>query len=290
MVLINLGLKVFTVYQEAVTYQRQLNLVRNVIGRVERGLEGERSGERKGGIGKGGEKKSGEELEESCSDKLRSVAEALLDILLSTEGVLDMDLETCKTLFEGFCVSQTSRLQFLTATLLNRACGKKPFWGTFLSETLAKMFSSSYNSKFPQDRIFILLAYLSRKSPERSAILDATLRVISQTLSPLAQSRKALLAVSVDLPLLGWLLMFLSLQLDLGRRNARWEWVVGEMGAGPKAGTEKEGEGMSKRKLHKRLLSFHQHNLDWTHKIVQNSAPGQVSVCLLLLLLNLRVS
>lgn len=220
------------------------------------------------------------DLSETCSDKLRAISEALLDILLSLETTVDIDLETCRELFRGLCISQTSRVQFLAATFLDRSCGRKPFWGPFLADTLATMFSSSYNVKFPQDRVFILLAYLCRKCPERSSVLDATLKVLAQCLSPLAQSRRSLLAVAVDLPSLGWLLMFLSLQLDLSRgmsaNAARWDWVVGEMGG---RAAESTSVGFRK-KLHKKFLQYKQHldNLDWTHKVVHNSAHVQVGV------------
>lgn len=167
-----------------------------------------------------GQHSSHPDLAGTSSDKLRWIAEALLDILLSLETVSDIDPETCRQLFHGLCICQSSRLQLLAAAMLDRSCSRKPFWGSFLADTLAQMFSSSYNIKFPQDRVFILLAYLSRKSPERSVVLDATLKVVAQVLSPLAQAQKALLGVTVDLTLLGWLLMFLSLQLDLGRGAA----------------------------------------------------------------------
>lgn len=218
------------------------------------------------------------DLSTTCSDKLRSIAEALLDILLSLETAPEIDLETCRQLFQGLCICQSSRVQFLAASLLDRSCGRKPFWGTFLADTLAQMFSSSYNIKFPQDRVFILLAYLSRKSPERSVVLDATLKVIAQVLAPLAQTRKTLLAVTVDLTLLGWLLMFLSLQLDLGKSSAqslaRWDWVTGEMTG--KGNVENASSGLRK-KLHKRFMQYKQEldNLDWTQKIVQSSVQVQ---------------
>lgn len=259
--------KIFAAYQEAVTYQRQLNMVRSVMCRIE------------GGINRGQKtRQSNTDLSATCSDKLRTIAESLLDILLSLETSADIDLETCRQLFQGLCISQSSRLQFFTAILLDRSCGRKPYWGGFLADTLAQMFSSSYNVKFPQDRVFILLAYLSRKTPEKSVVLDATLKVIAQVLLPLAQPKNALLAVTVDLTLLGWLLMFLALQLDLARSSmsgsARWDWVSGEMVN--KNNVESTSSGLRK-KLHKRFMQYKQQldNLDWTQKIVQSSVQVQ---------------
>ncbi|KAB0803392.1 hypothetical protein PPYR_00362 [Photinus pyralis] len=254
--------KVFTAYQEAITYQRQLNTVRNVMRRIECGLNTSEA--------------PIDTLSDVCVDKLRCIVESLLDALLSIDTMSVINLESCHKLFQGLCVSQGSRIQFLTATVLVRSCGKQPYWGTFLAETLREMYSSSYNSKFPQDRVFVLLAFLGRKSLDRSSVLDATLKVIAQVLQPLALNRQSLLAVSIDLPLLGWLLLFLSLQLDISKvslQNAtRWDWVTGEM-----AGKSIENMGSYKKKLQKRVLYYKQQaeNLDWTHKVVQTSTQVQ---------------
>ncbi|KAK5648597.1 hypothetical protein RI129_003489 [Pyrocoelia pectoralis] len=254
--------KVFAAYQEAITYQRQLNTVRNVMRRIENGLNNSEA--------------TVESLSDVCVDKLRCIVESLLDALLSVDTTSVINLESCHKLFQGLCVSQGSRIQFLAATVLVRSCGKQPYWGTFLAETLREMYSSSYNAKFPQDRVFVLLAFLGRKSLERSSVLDATLKVIAQVLLPLAHNRQSLLAVSIDLPLLGWLLLFLSLQLDISKvslQNAtRWDWVTGEM-----AGKSTENMGSYKKKIQKRVLYYKQQmqNLDWTHKVVQSSTQVQ---------------
>lgn len=220
-------------------------------------------------------------LEEACTDKLRIISEGLLEVLLSIDAPSDINLDVCQKLFQGFCISQRSRVQILTATLLDRSCRKQPYWGNFLADTLATMFSSSYTENFPQDRVFVLLAYLVRKSVDRSAVLDATLRVIAQALLPMTQNQKSLLAVTVDLPLLGWLLLFLSLQLDLCKGSHqhanRWDWVTGEM-----AGKNNSDNINSnyRKKLHKRFIQYKQQldNLDFTHKVVQTSAQVQVRI------------
>ncbi|KAF5297110.1 hypothetical protein FQA39_LY02690 [Lamprigera yunnana] len=255
--------KVFAAYQEAITYQRQLNTVRNVMCRVESGVSN-------------AEVLATASVPEACIDKLRCIVESLLDALLSLDVTTNINLESCHNLFQGLCVSQCSRIQFLAATALLRSCGKQKYWGSFLAETLKEMYSSSYTCKFPQDRVFVLLAFLGRKSLDRSAVLDATLKVIAEVLLPLAQNRKSLLAVTIDLPLLGWLLLFLSLQLDMSKvslQNAtRWDWVTGEM-----AGKVTENVASSyKKKLQKRVLQYKQQleNLDWSHKVVQSSTQA----------------
>nr|XP_022908652.1 baculoviral IAP repeat-containing protein 6 isoform X2 [Onthophagus taurus] len=249
--------KIFTVYQEAITYQRQINVVRSVITRVEAAMNSSVFVPKVNS------------LADASMDKLRLISEGLLEILLSMENLTEIDQETCVKIFEGYCVSQRSRVQILSATLLDRTCRKQPFWGNFLADTLSKMFSSSYSENFPQDRVFVLLAYLVRRSMDRSLVLDATMRVISQALLPLANDRRSLLAVTIDLPLLGWLLLFLSLQLDLCKgtsQNAtRWDWVTGEMAG------KSSNESLSsscRKKLHKRFIQYKQQlgNLDFTHK------------------------
>lgn len=169
-------------------------------------------------------------ISSDSTDKLNSIAEGLLEVLLSIDSCTDVSQELCQQFFQGLCVSQSSRLQLLAAVFLEKSCGCGTFWGSFLSDTLVNLFSTSCTSIFPQDRLFVLLIYLSRKSPERSAVIDAAMRAVHSTLKPLETNRSLLLAVNVDLPLLSWLLMYLSLQLTFGKnQNDRWDWVLGEM-------------------------------------------------------------
>ena len=212
------------------------------------------------------------------ADKHRCISESLLELLLSLDSTVQIDEDKCQKLFQGLCISQRHRVQILAATLLDKCCKRQPYWGDFLANTLASMFSSSYTAKFPQDRVFIVFAFLVKKCSNRSAVLDATLRVIAQALLPMSQSQGSLLAATVDLSLLGWLLLFLSLQLDMtkSQNTSRWEWVTGEMAG--KAINENINSNRRK-KLHGRFLQYKEqlHNLDVTHKVVQTST--QVQVC-----------
>ncbi|KAF7274270.1 hypothetical protein GWI33_013063 [Rhynchophorus ferrugineus] len=208
--------KIFSAYQETLTYQHQLNTVRNVMARLESSMN------------------ESIQLEPPTNsiptDKLNSIAEGLLEVLLSIDNTEDLTQDLCQQFFEGLCVSQPSRLQLLAAVFLEKSCGTSNFWGNFLADTMVNLFATSCTSIFPQDRLFILLAYLSRKSPERSAVIDAAMRVVYDTLKPLENNRSLLLAVNVDLSLLSWLLMYLSLQLSCEKvQNDRWDWVLGEM-------------------------------------------------------------
>ncbi|XP_066259587.1 baculoviral IAP repeat-containing protein 6 isoform X2 [Euwallacea similis] len=210
--------KIYTAYQETLTYQHQLNTVRNVMSRIESSVPES-------------ETTSPFTPSQSVStDKLTSIAEGLLEVLLSIDGNPDINQELCQHFFQGLCVSQTSRLQLLAAVFLEKSCGSGSFWGNFLADTFVNLFSTSCTEIFPQDRLFVLLIYLSRKSPERSAVIDAAMRVVHNTLKPIETNRSLLLAVNVDLSLLSWLLMYLSLQLTGDKsENDRWDWVLGEM-------------------------------------------------------------
>lgn len=259
--------KIFSAYQESITYQRQLNTVRNVMTRLEGSLNKSSASQ-----------KNPKDIPNCSTDKLRAIAEGLLEVLLTIDTPIDIDPVTCRKLFQGLCVFQSSRLQLLAAIFLDKSCRTKSYWGNFLADTLTEMFATSNTSKFPQDRVFILLAYLSRKSPERSAVIDAGLRVVSQALSSLTGDRSNLLAVSVDLPLLSWLLMYLSLQLDLSKSSlqsaTRWDWVFGEIVGKANAESTKIG---NRRKCFKRINKQQIDNLDAAQKLVQSSA--QVQVC-----------
>jgi baculoviral IAP repeat-containing protein 6 len=260
--------KIFGAYQESITYQRQLNTVRNVMNRLEASINRTPITQR-----------TSRDLPGTSTDKLRAIAEGLLEVLLTIDTTIDIDPATCRKLFQGLCVSQASRLQLLAAIFLDKSCRTKSYWGNFLADTLTEMFATSNTAKFPQDRVFILLAYLSRRSPERSAVIDAGLRVVSQTLSPLINGdRRNLLAVTIDLPLLSWLLMYLSLQLDLSKSSlqsaTRWDWVFGEIVGKANAESSKIG---SRKKCFKRINKQQIDNLDAAQKLVQTSA--QVQVC-----------
>ncbi|CAG9860383.1 unnamed protein product [Phyllotreta striolata] len=209
--------KIFGAYQETIRYQYQLNIIRSVMLRIEGNIS----------------YKENQLDSEISTDKLTSIAEGLLEVLLSIDSTNEMSNEVCQQFFKGLCMTQSSRLQLLAAIFLEKNCGKSPFWGDFLADTLAENFSTSCILRFPQDRLFILLSYLSRKSSEKSAVIDAALRIVHDTLSPLSTNRRPLLAATIDLPLLSWQLMYLSLQLSLCKTSTssanRWNWVLGEM-------------------------------------------------------------
>lgn len=144
-------------------------------------------------------------------------------------------------------------MQLATSTLLVRMCGLQPWWPDFLTSTLQNLYSSQNTAVFPQDRlvccfkhsqclqqriesfcvkenalvkkcyrcrVFILLVYLGRKSlsggASRSTVMDSVLKTLLTQLAPLAYVNPppGYLRTHMDLPLVGWLLLFLSQCLD----------------------------------------------------------------------------
>ncbi|XP_057657017.1 baculoviral IAP repeat-containing protein 6 isoform X1 [Diorhabda carinulata] len=247
--------KIVGAYQESIKYQYQLNIIKNVMTRIE-------------GISNVKNNKSSE----ISTDKLASIAESLLEVLLSIDATTEMSKEECQQFFKGLCMTQHSRLQLLGAMFLEKHCGKSLFWGDFLADTLAENFATSCIQRFPQDRLFILLSYLSRKSSEKSSCIDAALRILHDTLTPLITNRRPLLAATVDLPLISWELMYLSLQLSLCKTSSssinRWNWVLGEM-----VGTKNvdNSKGNNRKKTCKRMVQVSSNTLPSYSSIVVNS-------------------
>lgn len=67
-------------------------------------------------------------------------------------------------------------------------------------------------------RVFILLTYLGRKSlgggATRCSVLDSVLGTLTRLLSPLTTHQAGFLRAEMDLSLIGWILLFLSVCLD----------------------------------------------------------------------------
>ncbi|KAH1014476.1 hypothetical protein HUJ05_012335 [Dendroctonus ponderosae] len=235
------------VLQDAVTYQLQMNTVRNVMSRIEEGMTQSASSD------------SGSVEATVSTDKLNFIAEGLLEVLLSVDKTAQLPQDLCQHLFKGLCVSEPARIQLLGAMFLEKSSGSSLFWGNFLADTLVELFSTSSNSVVQQDRLFVLLIYLSRKSPENSAKIDAAMRVVYKTLKPIETNRSLLLAVNVDLPFLSWLLMYLSLQLTFDKReDDRWEWVHNEITS--KLSTTPSADSQAKVKI----LGSWKNNTSWS--------------------------
>ncbi|XP_039282031.1 baculoviral IAP repeat-containing protein 6 isoform X3 [Nilaparvata lugens] len=230
--------KITTAYQECITYQHQLNIIRSVMRRF-----GAKSTPVSTDIQ--------QNLTTSCTDKLRVLGESLTDLLLyivygvgfdprvdSAHLHQMVDESQCERLFNCICVGEDIRMQVSCCTLLVRLCGLQPWWGSFLVNTIKHLYSSKQFNIFPQDRVFILLIYMGRKSlcggANRSSVMDSLLKTILNQLQSLATSADdqeegavgggeeagavgggtGFFRLQMDLSLVGWLLLFLSQCLD----------------------------------------------------------------------------
>ncbi|XP_034239276.1 baculoviral IAP repeat-containing protein 6 isoform X4 [Thrips palmi] len=246
--------KVFSAYQECITFQHQLNVVRSVMSRLETACN------------PGRERLSQDSnchqyFVKASTDKLRVLGEGLLDVLLylgslplytfSSPELSCLDRSVCENLFYWLCVGQDTRMQLASATLLVRLCGSQPWWGQFLAETVANLFSSNNSAVFPQDRVFIILAYLGRKSltlpSARLPVMEAVLGMLGNLLGPLCSGNENQpLRSNTDISLVGWALLFVSQCLDIGSvsrddensdksvnkdqgQQNRWDFIQGEV-------------------------------------------------------------
>ncbi|XP_032684948.1 baculoviral IAP repeat-containing protein 6 isoform X6 [Odontomachus brunneus] len=289
--------KILQTYQECIMFQHQLNIVRGVWRRLEswRGLQNV----------------STTSFANAPSDKLRVLGETLLDILLYTVyeigpvANVPMSLyevftpTICEKFFHSICVvTPAPRLQLHAAALLAGMAGHQPWWGNFLSNTLINLYSSSSTHVFPQDRVFILLTFLGRKSlmagANKSSVIDAMVRTLGKLLSPLT-SGQSTNSHRLDVILIGWVLLFLSVCLDTTtiqppcmednqEKNkeqgllSRWEFIQGESAMQRKyVNASRSSASRSYRKrLQKRLLHHKQqlHELEQAKKSFQTTSQA----------------
>ncbi|XP_067212436.1 baculoviral IAP repeat-containing protein 6 isoform X3 [Linepithema humile] len=282
--------KILSTYQECIMFQHQLNVVRGVWRRLEswRGLRNMPTAS----------------FTNAPSDKLRVLGETLLDILLYTvyeigpvpsvyrpTSLHEVFTPTiCEKFFHSICVvTPAPRLQLHAAALLAGMAGHQPWWGNFLSNTLINLYSSSSSHIFPQDRVFILLTFLGRKSliagGNKSSVIEAMVRTLSKLLAPLTNAQPSE-SSRLDITLIGWVLLFLSVCLDTitppscfednhekTREQglfSRWEFIQGESAMQRRyVNANRSSASRSYRKrLQKRLLHHKQqlHELEQAKK------------------------
>lgn len=238
--------KIVGSYEECMVLQQQLNVIRNVIKRLEQATRGQERWE----IAE--ERKP---LAEISTDKLRVLNEVLIESLL--HFIVEHDVKSpvsemsslltqdkCTELFSTIIVSMDIHIQLATCTMLVKMCGLQMWWGDFLAEVLSKMFSSENTKIFPQDRVFLLLTYMGRKSialgANRSLVIDHVLKSLAQHLMPLSHlppPQRHPMWAKTDLQHISWLLLFLSVCLDDGNapggdrkeyQSSRWDFMTGE--------------------------------------------------------------
>ncbi|CRK88840.1 CLUMA_CG002660, isoform A [Clunio marinus] len=235
--------KISTVYEECIAFQNQLNVVKNVIRRLENSLNVN---------GDGSEQQlKATTLKTLSTDKLRVLSECLVESLLHfiiTYGAQNVstlhnffDLKTCNLMFKTLVINGDSHIRLATCSLLVRMCSFtfKPWWGDFFANTFTSLFSSQNVEIFPQDRVFILLTYLGRKSIHQGAcrtiVIDSILKTIANLLAPLSNIDNRIgVWRNTDLVLLSWLLLFLSVCLDDNSEkkensSPRWDFMSGDM-------------------------------------------------------------
>ncbi|XP_011349517.2 baculoviral IAP repeat-containing protein 6 isoform X2 [Ooceraea biroi] len=271
--------KILSTYQECIMFQHQLNIVRGVWRRLEswRGLRNVPT----------------TSFANAPSDKLRVLGETLLDILLYTVYEIDpvpnlcrptslyevFTPTICEKLFHSICVvTPAPRLQLHAAALLAGMAGNQPWWGNFLSNTLINLYSSSSTHIFPQDRVFILLTFLGRKSlitgGNKPSVIESMVRTLGKLLAPLTNGQLSD-SNRLDITLIGWVLLFLSVCLDTiapslyledtHEKNkeqglfSRWEFIQGESAMQRRyvSANRSSASRSYRKKLQKRL---------WQHK------------------------
>ncbi|XP_017761383.1 PREDICTED: baculoviral IAP repeat-containing protein 6 [Eufriesea mexicana] len=272
--------KILATYQECIMFQHQLNVVRGVWKRLE--------------SWKGSQTISTMSLANAPTDKLRALGETLLDILLFAVyeigpipsiplSICDVFTPTvCEKFFHSVCiVTPIPRLQLQAVALLTRMAGHQPWWGNFLSNVLINLYSSSSTHIFPQDRVFILLILLGRKSliggVNRFSVIDAMVRTLGKLLAPLSNAQTSD-ANHLDVTLIGWVLLFLSVCLDtiaipsagLEKTNektkeqgllSRWEFIQGESAMQRKYGNAYRSPACSSRKKLQKHVMHHKQQL-----------------------------
>uniref|UniRef100_A0A0C9RVJ5 Dual E2 ubiquitin-conjugating enzyme/E3 ubiquitin-protein ligase BIRC6 n=1 Tax=Fopius arisanus TaxID=64838 RepID=A0A0C9RVJ5_9HYME len=270
--------KILTTYQECIMFQHQLNVVRGVWRRLE--------------AWKGPSSPPNVQLANVPSDKLRILGETLSDILLYTmyeigpvppvpTSLCEIFTPTiCERFFHSVCVvTPAPRLQLHAAALLARVAGHQPWWGNFLANTLVNLYSTSSTYIFPQDRVFILLTFLGRKSlmagANKSSVVDAMVRTLGRLLVPLSNGQST--TVRLDTTLIGWVLLFLSVCLDTTATqsicsddnndknkehgvSSRWEFLQGESAMHRKyvSASRSSASRNYRKKIQKRLMHHKQ--------------------------------
>lgn len=145
-------LKISTVYEECITFQNQLNVVKNVIRRIENA------------INESPQPPTDTSIKHLSTDKLRVMSECMVESLLhfiTTYGSQSIatlhnffDLDICNLMFKTLVVNGDSHIRIATCSMLVKMCSftLKPWWGNFFAHIFTTMFSSQNIEIFPQDR------------------------------------------------------------------------------------------------------------------------------------------
>ncbi|XP_075144573.1 BIR repeat containing ubiquitin-conjugating enzyme [Haematobia irritans] len=301
------GGKITGIYEECIVLQHEINVIRNVINRLESAL--------KPSTGEATETPidPSQALRMASRDKLRVLGQALIEILLnfsieySLKDMMAMQqlftVDVANMLFNSFVVYGDAHIQLATCSLLVRMCCVQSWWGDFLANIFCTLFSSQNSKIFPQDRIFFLLTYLGRRSISmgncRSIVIDAILKTLAKQLAPISPryqeatssglnmsnaetSSGGSLCTKSDLQLITWLLLFLSVCLDDRKDKSanRWDFMSCETDFAKTRGQSSNSSGKQLRCFKKRIVQQNKYSAqpytDWGKKIymIQNEHPG----------------
>ncbi|XP_017867101.1 PREDICTED: baculoviral IAP repeat-containing protein 6 isoform X7 [Drosophila arizonae] len=302
--------KVVSLYEECMLLQYQINVIRNVVLRLERAI----SPKSVRAPAPPNPALIEEALRTASRDKLRVLSLSLVEVLLhfsieyGIKNILPVhqrfNVATAKALFNSLVVYGEAQLQLTTCSLLVRMCCFQPWWGDFLADTFCSLFSAQNCKAFPQDRIFFLLTYLGRRSIAmgacRSIVIDAVLKTLVKLLAPIsphykfqseqpstsasAAERNAAMGSTSDLQLITWLLLFLSVCLDdnnerKDKSSARWDFMSCESDF-TKTRPNNSTNSKQLRCFKKRIIQQNKYSVqpytDWGKKIymIQNEHPG----------------
>ncbi|XP_073817547.1 BIR repeat containing ubiquitin-conjugating enzyme isoform X2 [Musca autumnalis] len=303
------GGRITSIYEECIVLQHEINVIRNVINRLESSLQQQTAaGDNNESI-----MDNSNALRTASRDKLRVLGQALIEILLnfsieySLKDMMAMQqlftVDVANMLFNSFVVYGDAHIQLATCSLLVRMCCVQSWWGDFLANIFCTLFSSQNSKIFPQDRIFFLLTYLGRRSISmgncRSIVIDAILKTLAKQLAPISPryqeatasglnmadaetSSIGSLCTKSDLQLITWLLLFLSVCLDDRKDKSanRWDFMSCETDFAKTRGQSSNSSGKQLRCFKKRIIQQNKYSVqpyaDWGKKIymIQNEHPG----------------
>jgi len=162
--------KVVSLYDECMLLQYQINVIRNVVLRLERALSPNSPTTT---LLPGQSIPLTEDILRAASrDKLRVLSLSLVEVLLhfsieyGIKNILPVhqrfNAATAKALFNALVVYGDAQLQLATCSLLVRMCCFQPWWGDFLADTFCSLFSAQNCKAFPQDRLVLKSTKLRR--------------------------------------------------------------------------------------------------------------------------------
>lgn len=216
--------RILAAYEECMMYQHQLNIVQNVIRRIQAAQatassstttvteKSSRDAASTAAPASTSQQPAASSataaevnhLRAASSDKLRVLSECLLDVLLhyvteyKSQAINSMypffDRATCERMFDALVVGGEAHHQLTVCALLVQMCAGQSWWGQFMASTFTRLYSAQNTDIFPPDRIFYLMSYLARKSMgatlnRTTNVIDEILRGLAEELVPLAQRR-----------------------------------------------------------------------------------------------------